>query len=125
MFFYTGENCFEPFQAKVKRGGYYTLPPEKSFLIRFCILSKYCLLMEATYWFYGISTTVGNLMPNSFNIYIKIYMISKHVLSITSLNEPEFLCSTYSFHLCLSNTNISIYFNYFFADSLMFSSTST
>ena len=37
-------------------------------------------------WFYGISTNVGHLMPNP--LYIK-YTIPKHILKITSLNEPE------------------------------------
>ena len=47
--------------------------------------------------FYGISTIVGNLMPNPFYAYIK-YTISKHIFKITFLNKPElvfffFFCS--------------------------------
>ncbi len=37
-------------------------------------------------WFNGISTIVGYLMPNPF--YTNKYMISKHILLITFLNEP-------------------------------------
>ena len=42
--------------------------------------------------FYGISTNVVYLMPNPIYIYIK-YMISKHILPITFLNELSF-CTT-------------------------------
>ena len=45
--------------------------------------------------FYGISTIVGYLMPNPLYMYIK-YMISKHILLITSLNKPEFILFTHS-----------------------------
>ena len=38
--------------------------------------------------FYGTSTIVGYLMPNPLYIYHK-FMICKHILSITFLNEPE------------------------------------
>ena len=62
-------------------------------------------------WFYGISTIVGYLMPNPFYTY-KIYVICKHILQITFLNEPElifFLHVVKWFHLFLSNMNNSIY----------------
>ena len=42
-------------------------------------------------WFYGISTIVGYLMLNP----VYTYMICKHILLITFLNEPEliFFCT--------------------------------
>ena len=60
-------------------------------------------------WFYGISTIIGYLMPNPFYTYI-LNMISKHILWITSLNEPDliFLHTVKWFHLFLSNMNNSI-----------------
>ena len=40
--------------------------------------------------FYGTSTIVGYLMPNHVYPYIlDIYMICKHILEISFLNEPE------------------------------------
>ena len=40
--------------------------------------------------FYGISTTIGYLMPNPVYTYIlNIYMVCKHIFKITFLNEPE------------------------------------
>ena len=38
--------------------------------------------------FYGISTIVGYLMPNPLYTYI-LHMISKYILYITFLNEPD------------------------------------
>ena len=51
-----------------------------------CLSRNYGLKMHITFfglvWFYGISTIVGYLMPNSF-LYIHIkYMISKYILWI-------------------------------------------
>ena len=41
--------------------------------------------------FYGISTIIDYLMPNPVYTYIwNKYMICKHILLITFLNEPEF-----------------------------------
>ena len=43
--------------------------------------------------FYGISTIVGFLIP-LYTYISNIYMICKHILSITFLNQPEqFFCS--------------------------------
>ena len=41
-------------------------------------------------WFYGISNIVGYLMPNHVYTY-QIYMIHKHILLLTYLNEPGFI----------------------------------
>ena len=50
-------------------------------------------------------------------------MISKHILQITFLNEPELILlhTVKSFHLFLSNINNSIYY-YSFVCTQMFSS---
>ena len=42
------------------------------------------------FWFYGISTSIGYLIPNIVHTYIlNIYMIFNHLFLITFLNEPE------------------------------------
>ena len=42
-------------------------------------------------WFNGISTMVVYLMPNPVYTYVlNIYMICKHILLITFINESEF-----------------------------------
>ena len=48
-----------------------------------------CFFMGNDICFYGISTLVGNLMPNL------IYMICKHILYITFLNKPVCLFGFY------------------------------
>ena len=50
--------------------------------------SRFGLVWFGLVWFYGISTIVGHLMPNPFNIYIK-YMISIQILKIPFLNKPK------------------------------------
>ena len=77
--------------------------------------------------FYGISTIVGYLIPNLFlYIYIK-YMISKHILLKTFLNESEFIF----FFFCIQLNGFTYLWliwiilftiNHLFAHSLMFSS---
>ena len=61
--------------------------------------------------FYGISTIVGYIMPNSIHIYIhQIYIIYKHILAITLLNEPEVIFLLWQlkgwFLLCFANNSI-------------------
>ena len=46
-------------------------------------------------WFYGISTIVSHLISNLFYANI-LNMISKHILLITFLNEPELIFFSYS-----------------------------
>ena len=48
------------------------------------VLSGLCGLV------YGISSIGGYLMPNPLYTYMK-YMISQHILSISFLNNPEFI----------------------------------
>ena len=62
-------------------------------------------------WFSGISTIVGYLKSNPFYTYI-LNMISKHILMITFLNEPEliFWHNITWFPIFLSNMNNSIYY---------------
>ena len=58
--------------------------------------------------FYGISTSVGYLMPNPLYRYIlNIDMICKHILSITFLNNPGLFCSQLnSFKYCYITVTI-------------------
>ena len=66
-------------------------------------------------WFYGTSFIVGYLMSNIFlYIYIK-YMISKHILKIIFLNEPEVISfrTVKWFHLFQSNIDNSIIYQLF------------
>ena len=66
----------------------------------------------------GISSIVGYLMPNPFYTYIK-YMICKHILKITFLNEPELFCTQIKgFKYCY--ITVTIYTSYLFAHSLFY-----
>ena len=62
-------------------------------------------------------------MPNPFYRYI-LNVISKHILLITFLNEPEqiSLHTVKWFHLILTYTNNCITINHGFVHSVMFSS---
>ena len=71
-------------------------------------------------WFYGISTTIGYLNPNSFiYIYIYIYIYSIYdflthlVDNIFERTWAHFLPTVKWFHLFLSNTNNSIHYKSF------------
>ena len=47
-------------------------------------------MIDCLVGFYGISTIIGYLMPNSLYTY-QIYMTCKNILLIRFLNEPEFI----------------------------------
>ena len=61
-----------------------------------CVCVCVCVHIEAYMFrlalvlFYDISTTVGCLIPNPFNIYIT-YMIPEHILYIIFLNKPALM----------------------------------